>query len=346
MATDTIPSMGWKRGAINAAHRIGLFDATAMAYGPRRLTVLAYHRVVDHRDPGFVGFIGNVSATPVEFDKQMDWVAARFSVVTLDDLATAATGGAALPDHPLLITFDDGYRDNLENATPILEDRGLPAAAFLATDLVGGGSLPWWDVVAWCFKSTSLAEADLPVVGHRAWVDGHREAFSWIAAAKQLPGAEQRGAVDRLPAALELTLDESALRGLMLDWDQVATMPARGWQIGAHTRSHPILTRIPLGDAAKEIDGSRRRIAEVVGVPPRGFAYPNGQAGDHDAAVRAAVAEAGFEVAFTLAPGPARRTEYSSNPLAIRRVFVHHKDGISRLAAKTGGVARMSKVFR
>lgn len=345
MPGDTIRPVGWKRRAITAAHGAGIFGVAAGAFGPQRLTVLAYHRIVDHRASGFVGFVGNVSASPAEFAEQMEWAARRFSAVTLDDVADAVTRGTPLPNRALLITFDDGYRDNLEMATPILERCGLPAASFLATDLVGGG-VPWWDLVAWCFRETAIREADLPIAGHRIWTDAHLEAFEWIVAAKQLPDGELRAAVDRLPDALEVVVDDGAFAGLMLGWDEVAAMPPRGWQIGAHTRRHPILTRIGLGDAVGEIEGSRRRIADAIGSAPRGFAYPNGGPADFNAAIGVAVADAGFEVAFTLVPGPARRRELSRSPYAIRRVYVHHGDGVARLAAKAGGAARLLKALR
>ncbi|MFH1104754.1 MAG: polysaccharide deacetylase family protein [Actinomycetota bacterium] len=337
--------MGLKRGAIDTAHRLGMFGAVGRMYGARRLTVLAYHRVTDHTAPGFTGFVGNVSATPAEFEAQLRWLAPRFTVVTLDAVADAARG-ARLPRRPLVITFDDGYRDNLQQATPILERVGLPAAGFLATGLIGGGAAPWWDLAAVWFQTTALGEADLPVAGPRAWTDGRREALSWIRAAKRLPDAELRAAVERLPGALEVTVDDSRFVGLMLGWDEVAAMAGRGWQFGGHTCSHPILTRVPIEHAMREVQGSHDRVAEAVGARPRGFAYPNGQPADFDTAVRAVVADAGFDVGFTLVPGPARWSEFSSDPLAIRRVYVHHGDGVSRLAAKVGGVARFIEAVR
>ena len=337
--------MGWKRRTIELAHRLGMFGAVAGAYGRRRLTVLAYHRIADPGAPEFGGFIGNVSATPAEFADQMRWVADRFSVVTMSDVAAAAHGGS-LPRRPLLITFDDGYRDNLTTAAPILDALGLPASGFLATDLVGGSVGPWWDVVAECFRASQVGEADLPVVGPSTWSDGHRQAFAWIVAAKRLSHDQLVRAVESLPSTLEVSLDAVSPAGLMLGWQEVATMAANGWEFGAHTCSHPILTRLSLADAVREIEGSRSRVADAIGEVPIGFAYPNGQRGDFDGAVRGAVSDAGFRVAFTLVPGPARSKEVLADPLTIRRVYVHHGDGVPRLSAKTCGLPRFAGALR
>ena len=337
--------MGWKRRALDAAHHLGAFRAVASVFGSRRLTVLTYHRIAEMGDAGSIGFVGNVSATPAEFHDQMRWVADRFAVVALDDVAAAAAGGH-LPRRPLLITFDDGYRDNLDVAGPILDGLGLPATLFVATDLVGNRIPPWWDLAAWCFAASGVREADLPLVGPRRWTDPHREAVSWIKTAKGLPDAALREGVDSLPRVLDVSVDDAPFRHLMLDWEDVATMAAKGWAIGAHTRSHPILTKLAPDRIAGEVEGSRALVAEAAGAKPRAFAYPNGQQTDFDAVVKSAVAAAGFEVAFTLVPGPSRRSEYTSDPLAIRRVYVHHGDGVSRFAAKAGGVARFVGAVR
>lgn len=327
------------------AHRLGMFRTVAGLYGSRRLTVLAYHRVADPDAPAFVGFRGNVSATPPEFAEQLRWAAERFSVVTLGDVADAA-GGHPLPRRPLLITFDDGYRDNYEVAGPILARHGLTATVLLATDLVGNRRPPWWDLAAWCFGAAVRAEAELPLLGHQEWSDPHRQSVAWIRAAKRLPDAEMRRAVDHLPDALGVAADDEPFRRLMLDWEQVAAMAAGEWTIGAHTRSHPILTRVRPDRVAEEVVGSRDRVAEAVGSPPRAFAYPNGLSADFDSGVRAAVADAGFEVAFTLLPGPSRWAELTEDPLGVRRVYIHHGDGISRFAAKVSGVSRLSGAAR
>jgi peptidoglycan/xylan/chitin deacetylase (PgdA/CDA1 family) len=72
-----------------------------------------------------------------------------------------------------------------------------------------------------------------------------------------------------------------------------------------------------------------------------GFAYPNGQPDDFDETARDAVTAAGVPLAFTLVPGPARPAEIAADPLAIRRVYVHHGDDPTRFAAKVAGVPRL-----
>src|SRR5574340_1469426 len=101
-------------GAWKALERVG-----------RRLTVLAYHRVAEHADPAFDTYAPNVSATPALFRAQMEHVARRFDVIDLERLAAWLGGRGGLPGKPLLVTFDDGYRDNLEHAHPVLRELGL-----------------------------------------------------------------------------------------------------------------------------------------------------------------------------------------------------------------------------
>ncbi len=334
--------MGWRRRVIDTAHRSGVFDAAARAYGRRRLTVLAYHRIVDPAAPGFLGFPGNVSATPEELDAQMAWAADRFTPVALTDAVAAAAGGP-LPERPLLVTFDDGYRDNLTAAAPILERHGVPAVLFATTGFVDGQA-PWWDLAAEWFRGAPVRAADLPVLGPREWTDPHRTAVAWIRAAKHLDDDQLRRSLERLRAILEVSTDPDTA-GLMVSWDELSALSAAGWAVGGHTRSHPILTRIPIDRAIGEIEDSRRRLAAATGAPPEAFAYPNGQAGDFDAAVRTAVSRAGFRLGFTLVPGPSRTREVVGDPLAIRRVYVHRGDGVTRLAAKIG-MARLIGIPR
>ncbi|MCW5558750.1 MAG: polysaccharide deacetylase family protein [Verrucomicrobiae bacterium] len=104
----------------------------------------------------------------------------------------------------------------------------------------------------------------------------------------------------------------------LMDAAQVREWLAAGHRIGAHTRSHPWLTRIPLDAAREEIRSSKALLEDTFGVPVRDFCYPYG---DWNPAVRDAVREAGFETACTTAPGLNRP---GGHPFQLRRLTARH----------------------
>lgn len=340
--------MGLKRTILDAAHRSGGLRGTGAAFGPRALRVLAYHRVTDV-GPDFDTFRGNVSASPEEFAAQMDEVAERYHPVGLDRVLAAIEGGPELPRRAVLVTFDDGYRDNLTVALPVLAERGIPAVLFAATDAIDTNHGFWWDRVAWCFAHAARDAADLPEAGRRSWSDlPAREVVTrgYIEFLKTLPEPRKADAVAALPEALGVTIPDDAFAGLALEWDEVRAMADTGVVIDAHTCSHPVLSRVDLDRARDEIRGSRDRIAAETGRVPVTFAYPNGHPADYTDAVVDTVADAGFRAAFTLVPGPARRRELIGDPLRIRRIYVHHGDDRARFAAKLAGVPRLVGALR
>jgi peptidoglycan/xylan/chitin deacetylase (PgdA/CDA1 family) len=332
--------VGWKNTALTAVRRLGAFRLLEGIYGRDRLTVLAYHRVVDHALPGFVGFRGNVSATPDEFAQQMEMIADRMTPVTLEQVV-ASLDGRPLPERPVLVTFDDGYRDNLEVALPVMESHGILPTVFVATDHIGTAEPFWWDLVGWWFANSDVASANLPVVGERTWSDHIPLAREWIQRAKHLADPVRQEAVDALGEVLGVGAVGDAFEGLLVDWEGVRSMVARGVSIGAHTCSHPILTRVTPERAVVEVSSSVDRVRAETGLAVLGFAYPNGQPGDFDDLARRAVADNDVPTAFSLVPGPARPSEVRSDPFAVRRVYIHHGDAPDRFAAKLAGVPRL-----
>ena len=94
------------------------------------LRILMYHKVNDLPD--------NPPSVPTAaFAAQMTWLRERYAPIAVDDLLAARRGERALPRRAVLVTFDDGYRDNLEHAAPVLHRLGIPALIFLPTAFIG-----------------------------------------------------------------------------------------------------------------------------------------------------------------------------------------------------------------
>jgi peptidoglycan/xylan/chitin deacetylase (PgdA/CDA1 family) len=328
---------------IELCYRLGLFDAVH-ALWPNRLTVLAYHRVIDPHTHNFDTFKPNVSATPAAFAAQLDFIRHKFNVVSINEVVAWLQDQHPLPSNPALITFDDGYRDNLDYALPVLQARGLPAVIFLATDYMGSASPFFWDLIAYCFHHTSKDEVDLPLAGQQQWRDPSSRMVvmsHWLDSLKELPDAEKWAAVEKLPQALDVSVPADAFARMHLTWDQVRQMVVAGVDMGAHTRSHPILTRITPEQARDEVAGSKARIETEINQPVTAFAYPNGQPSDYNPALQTMLQQVGIKAAFTLVPGPTRPAEARQAPMAIRRVFIGYKDTLARFAAKVMGAPRL-----
>lgn len=333
--------MSWRRSALDLARRAGALSAAARWYGGDRLTVLAYHRVADGWDPDLAGYRPNVSASAGGFAEQLDWVAPRFSVVGLGDVLAWLDGAAPLPRRPMLITFDDGYLDNLETAAPLLAARGLPAVLFLTTGPLDGGPALCPDVVAKIFGDSTVSSADIPMLGHRDWGspgDGDLVGREFVMAVKRLPTDRRDANISALADALGTAVPAS-IPGLYLDWEQVCSL--HGWEIGAHTVTHSVLTSIDREAALGEATVSKLRIEGEIGRPVRAFAYPNGSPDDFSDETGAVLTEAGIDLAFTLVPGPSRASEVRSAPLEVRRVYVDRTDDLATFAGRVMGVPRM-----
>jgi peptidoglycan/xylan/chitin deacetylase (PgdA/CDA1 family) len=117
---------------------LGRARRLANRFAPGAL-VLLYHRVAElETDPQWL------AVPPDVFDEQLDLLKRSFVVLTLGDLVKRL-GEGALPKRSVVITFDDGYSDNLYEAKPVLERHGLPASVFVASGFVGGREEFFWD---------------------------------------------------------------------------------------------------------------------------------------------------------------------------------------------------------
>ena len=257
--------------------------------------ILYYHRVNDDNDSFFPAISTEL------FDREMQFVSRHYRVVSLDTLADHLDSDSS--ETLVSITFDDGYRDNYENAFPILRRHGLSATIFLTTGSIDSREPLWFEQLSLALKKTSREKLDLetdPPLRFRIRTQPERlEANGQIQKfLTDLPDVERRQWLARVLRALGVEGDEER-HGKMLTWEQVRYMRARGFDFGGHTITHPFLSRTTEQQACDEIFGCKASIEEALQCPVRYFAYPNGHVPDVSQSNRDLVRRAGYRAAVT-----------------------------------------------
>lgn len=220
-----------------------------------------YHRVNDNLQP-------NDLVVPVaKFREQMSYLKKNCEVIGIERLLSEER-----KKQKVVITFDDGYRDNYLNAYPILKELGLPGTIFLITGMINTD--------------------------------------------KKRPRYQDMPAPD------------------MLSWDEVYEMSHNGISLGAHTITHPHLSKLAYEDQKKEIWGSIRTLVPTgpeVSVSQLLFCYPYG---DYNSDTLRILKELGVKLAFTIKPGI---NSEKVNPLELRRTEINGIDSLFDFKKKLAG---------
>ena len=340
--------------------RLGILALLERAAAARPgLTVFTYHRIAE---PGADLFYDPViSATPDAFRAQVDWLARRMQILTLDEAIERIESRTPRREPAALVTFDDGYRDNFEAAATILRERGIPATFFLPTAFLESPQLPWWDHVACIIKQTRVNRLELP---RRPAGKGNGrsippplsidlDAMPRSAAIRAIIAAFLDETITDGPWFLanlaeraEVSLDTDAMgRALFTDWDQVRrlTGPDTGLSIGSHGHSHQKLAGLDADSQRHELVASKRILADRLGRDAEALAYPYGWPGTYTAGTKALAARAGYRVAFASIEGINRPGLL--DPFEIRRLGVGSGDSPVLLRARAALHATIGRSF-
>jgi len=289
---------------------------------PLRLPVLAYHRVAEP-DPGSPWDPDLISATPDVFRRQLDFVSRHFTPVRSEAVVAWAENGKAMPKSPIVITFDDGYRDNRTVALPILQEAGLVADFFICPWYITNRRLFWWDKMAYCVRRSDGPALSLSYPRRLELPLGdpdEREAARrrLLHVAKRTPRLDFDRMLAELQAAAGVELNEpAAARELLMTWDDVRELAVAGMGVGSHSMSHRLLAMSDAATVAKELTRSRRAIEHETGRPVRTLAYP---VGSFDDRTQALAREAGYRLAYAYSGGISRLKV--SNRMALKRLAV------------------------
>jgi peptidoglycan/xylan/chitin deacetylase (PgdA/CDA1 family) len=282
----------------------------------RGILAFTYHRVGTVDDAYDSGLW---DASPDVLERQVQFLKKEFDVIGPDELGA---GPRDRKGRYVLLTFDDGYRDNFDEAFPILRRHGIPATFFVTTGFLDSRRISWWDEIAWIVqssrKSTVLLDGWLP--GALPLAPQARKGTTKVLTdlCKSLSGESKPAFLDALADAAGT--GRHALDGheLWMTWDDVRELRAAGMHIGGHTVNHPLLARLGADEQEREIAGCKERIETELGEPMRYFSYPHGDSFDEN--TRRSLARHGVELAFSLYGG--YRTVDDWDPYDVRRCCV------------------------
>jgi peptidoglycan/xylan/chitin deacetylase (PgdA/CDA1 family) len=280
------------------------------------LVVLIYHRVIElPADPQML------AVHPARFGAHLQALKQHFDILRFDE----DWSGRHRP--AVVITFDDGYADNLEHALPLLQTQQVPATFFIATGYIGAGREFWWDEIEQLLLAgrTGPRLQALGPIALEHVVDladaGQRQAlYEQIhPRLKKLDIEGRESALQALRAALGC---DAAVRDThrVMDLDGLRRMAASELvTLGAHTVWHQPLSSLPAEKQRAEIDRSRAMLQDWTDRPIRTFSYPFGNHDDYSAHSVALCRELGFSRVAANHPAVVRE---ATDPMQIPRFLV------------------------
>lgn len=281
-------------------YALGVFGWLHRLRNRRNLAVVSFHRVMSSDDPRWASRDPDYTFEVGLFRKVLGFFKQHYNVVSLQQLLDASDGSQRLPARPLLITFDDGWLDNLDHALPALREAGLPAVMFVVADAIGRDAPFWQERVM------------------SAWQRGQLDQRQLRQAMGDTSGASHAGDIGELRGIITLleTLDDERRERIlapfaeamddglrhMVGAEDLVALQRGGVAIGVHGKRH-----VPL-PGAKDIEGELSGAwnavnAAVTGaggdpISP-GMSFPHGL---HDAEVSALASKAGYRLQFTSTP--------------------------------------------
>ena len=270
--------------------------------------IICYHRVVENFDRSRRAAIPSMLISTAMLERHIDWLARRFSFLTLDEIGNRMESGEPFRKPAAAITFDDGYSDVYHHAFPLLKRKGIPAAVFVVTGVIGTGRPQIFDRFYLLLRLLYIHGAPLAqtVAGALRSKGFDATAVQSLSGSDDEPFRVMTAVLNALPQdEIEIvlaTLEEHVyVRRDQLDdispltWGMIETMHQNGITIGSHTMSHRLLTSETLETVRTELLGSKLALEERLQSRVNHFAYPDGR---FNANVVQAVKATGYRYAY------------------------------------------------
>lgn len=295
--------------------KTGLYDRAIHA-GDKKLIVPMYHRIITNPDddPFKLGMCINNET----FDNQLSYFKNNFTSIRLSNYRDKSNGANNPP--MISITFDDGYKDNIDIAMPLLNKHNLDCTFFICCTVLGNDKEFWWDIIINAFSATTVKVVDLTQLSIKLNI----RPFKLTVFNKKkhcqaiLDSLWKESDIEAIyDAAYQI---EDVLLGYRqvipkMDENDIRTLHTNGFEIAAHSLTHPNMNLIPPEQQLLELKKSKNILEDIIGDVINGFAYP---AGHESEQLIQQVKASGYKYAV----GTRKGVNRNFNPFSIERFGV------------------------
>jgi peptidoglycan/xylan/chitin deacetylase (PgdA/CDA1 family) len=234
------------------------------------------------------------------------------------------------------ITFDDGYRDLYSCAFPVLQKYEIPATIYLIGQSMESGEAPWYDRLFVALDAAPGPVLDVQIGTMRRFVLsslGDRTAAAWeiVCYLRSIADLERRKWCREFEK--QIPVPQERLERRILDWEQVRAMQKSGISFGAHTMTHPAVSRLDEPALEEELGRSKQLLENGLGEAVEDFAYPFGKPSDCSLAAEKCFVKYGYRSAATTMEGFNLKGD---NPHRLRRLQIGDARSMSSFAFTLG----------
>lgn len=297
----------------------------------KRLTILMFHRITKN-DNGFaIDGLPTISISSKNFESLIKFVKNHYHIISLQEYLQCVRNQVKLAPNSLIFSFDDGYKEILVNALPLLKKYKIPAILFVPTSVIDEGGFFWWDVF---YLLTNNAQ-NLPLTIDDSLDSSLKHYLQWMNqllissnrnkleaindVIEILQNAPEEIRVKIIDYIFEISQNSQFMRNLIpsvLNWEDIKILFAEGMAIGSHTQSHRFLSTMSEEKVIEELTASKHKLESLLKHKVYCFSYPGGKYTNRTADL---VKSAGYACACTTNPGLNSRDD---NLYELKRVNI------------------------
>ncbi|NOQ55755.1 MAG: polysaccharide deacetylase family protein [Nanohaloarchaea archaeon] len=296
--------------------------------------ILMYHRVVE--DTQAKNDVLPKMVTKDEFENQMRYISLKYRPISLNQFLDDAKKGK-IKKKSIVITMDDGYKDNYTNAYPILTKYNVPASIFLTSGLIDTDKMLWFDEVSAMICSTKKMEIKIQnrifnISSNEKKTSSIQNIISML---KKTDNEERLRWIKELQKECRTSKNLNN-KNTMLSWKEVKEMSKNKLiTFGAHTQTHPILSKMNLKDVENEIAKSKQIIGIKTGIEPGLFSYPNGGKEDFNKDIKRILKKYDFKCATSTISG---LNDKNCDLFELKRIGCSHENDNIVFKVKISGI--------